>query len=98
MKVTKNITTIKDMKGRSITLKEPTGAEKLKLFLIIGENAHNATYAGICNSLMHVKKIDNKEIPPFQSLKDIESLYDLLGDHGVLLVTETVVKNYISIH
>lgn len=93
-----NTITVRDSIGRIFELKKATAKDKLNLISIIGEDAHNSAYMKLCLILLHIAKIDNKAIPAFKSLEDVEFLYELVGDYEFPMLVEAINQFYINMH
>jgi hypothetical protein len=76
--------TVTDAKGRVLTLVEPDVLAPYRLVRIVGaEAAENRVYTNMIFPLLYLKKIDDEDMIPFQTIREVEALIQRLGHDGV---------------
>src|SRR5258708_25334979 len=75
--------TVTDAKGRVLTLAEPDVLAPYRLVRIVGaEAAENRVYMNMVFPLLYLKKIDDEDLPPPNTVREMEALIQRLGHDG----------------
>lgn len=80
--------TVKDERGRLITVKKISSLKRLKLQELIGANAASIpSYVGTATAAVSVIKIDNEDVPWPATKLQFEALVDRLDEEGIAAAT-----------
>src|SRR5258708_14877125 len=89
--------TVTDAKGRVLTLGEHDVLAPYRLVRIVGaEAAENRVYMNMIFPLLYLKKIDDEDLIPFQTIREVEALIQRLGHDGVRKLRAGVEKHFSS--
>src|ERR1700733_1836894 len=75
--------TVKDLRGRILTLKKPGVLAQYRLIEALGDVAKNETYVSMCIPLLYVAAIDGEPPTPLSSKLRVEAMIQHLGDEGI---------------
>jgi hypothetical protein len=83
-----NETTVRDARGRTITLKKPTALDRMRLALLVGSDAsENAAFMQYANLAASVLTIDGMPAP-LTSMIALEGLVGQLDEDGLAAVLQ----------
>lgn len=85
---------VKDVSGREISLRKPPVLAQLRLVDAIGDSSANRVYLGMCLPLMYVSAIDGVEVPPLDSKKQVEALFQRLDEDGLEAVNNGIAEHF----
>jgi hypothetical protein len=89
--------TVKDAKGRSITIKKAGALDKMRLFEVVGsENVTNPAYFGYAMLAYQVVEIDSEPVARPSNKISLEALVQRLEDDGLKVVAEAVEANFME--
>lgn len=74
---------VEDETGRSITVRLPKPLQRLRFIDAMGESSSNQMWAGTVAPLMYVAAIDGDMVSVPSSKREIEALFQRLGDEGL---------------
>jgi ABC-type Fe3+-hydroxamate transport system substrate-binding protein len=80
--------TVKDAKGRAITVRRLSVLEEMRLLKVLGE--HNSSYYSLCSQIARVSAIDSEKIFMPNSEREIETLGQRLGHEGIAALMEAI--------
>lgn len=86
--------TIKDARGRTITLKKPGVLSQFHLVEALGDAAQNQVYMGMVFPLLYVASIDGVTEKPVRTKLQVEALIQRLDEEGIEAVVEGVRQTY----
>lgn len=86
---------IKTPAGREITLRRPPVLAQLRLVDAIGDSAANRVYLGMCMPLIYVAAIDGVDVPPLDSKKQVEALFQRLDEEGLEAVNAGITEHFV---
>jgi hypothetical protein len=82
---------IQDAEGRTLTIRNLTALDKLRLFKAAGPTlSQNHLWLGMATLATSVTAIDDVPIPPPTSEAQIESLVSRLGDSGIAAIARAL--------
>ena len=85
---------VKTAAGREITLRRPPVLAQLRLVDAIGDSASNRVYLGMCLPLIYVAAIDGAEVPPLESKKQVEALFQRLDEDGLDAINAGIAEHF----
>jgi len=74
--------TIKDSKGRTLTLREPELLEMFDIVELLGDKAENNKYVQMLNPLLWIKEIDGQKINTPVTFNELQFLIKRIGTAG----------------
>lgn len=83
---------VKDARGRNITLRKPGALAQFRLMEAVGGT--NAGYIHMCMPLIYVAAIDGDTISPIRTKGEVEALVQRLEEDGLVAVSEGVEANF----
>jgi hypothetical protein len=86
--------TIRDSKGRTISLKKPGILAQYRIVEVAGESAKNEIYMRMIMPLIYVTELDGEPVAQPKNKLQLEALIQRLDDHGVDAVMNGVLENY----
>lgn len=86
--------TVKDARGRVITLRKPGVLAQYRLVEVLGDTARNDVYMNMVLPLIYVGAIDGE--PSYQPAKksEVEALIQRLDEDGIAAVVRGVAENF----
>lgn len=88
IKAANGTASVKDERGRLITVKKLSSLKKLKLQELVGANAASIpSYIGTATAAVSVVKIDNEDVPWPTTKLQFEALVDRLDEEGIAAAT-----------
>ncbi len=69
--------------GHTVVMAKPQGSVTVAAIRMLGQDAKNELLLGMAIAAMYIYKIDDKEVRPPETAKELEALNDLLGDDGL---------------
>lgn len=86
--------TVKDARGRVITLRKPGVLAQYRLVEVLGDTARNDVYMNMVLPLIYVGAIDGE--PAYQPAKksEVEALIQRLDEDGIAAVVRGVGENF----
>ena len=85
---------VKTASGREITLRRPQVLAQLRLVDAIGDSAANRVYLGMCMPLIYVAAIDGADVPPLETKKQVEALFQRLDEDGLEAVNAGIAEHF----
>lgn len=86
--------TVKDAKGRVITMKKPHVLMQYNLVKMLGETARNAAYMQMVIPLLFVIDIDGDAVAFPNSQRELDALITRLDDHGITAVMDGIAEHF----
>ena len=86
VKAAQAATTLTDATGRTLTVRNLTALDRLRMLQVIG--AENQMYMGYASLAFHVTAVDGVDEPRPGNLLGVEALVQRLGDEGLNAVAE----------
>src|SRR6266481_3159989 len=73
--------TVKDVNGRSVTIRKLSVLEEMRLLKILGE--HNSSYYSLCSQIARVSALNGEQVMIPNSEREIEMVAQRLGHEGI---------------
>lgn len=86
--------TVKDARGRAITLKKPGVLAQYRLVEVLGDTASNDVYMNMVLPLMYVSAIDGDPVFAPNKKSEVEALIQRLDEEGIAAVMSGVGENF----
>src|SRR5277367_752322 len=89
--------TVKDERGRDITVRKLKTLDRMRLLELVGaDNAMNDRYLGYATLAYCVSSIDGDPIPTINSKVALEAVVQRLDDDGINAVASAVAANFMA--
>lgn len=85
---------VKDARGRTITLKKPGILTQYRLVEMMGESAANETYMNMVLPVLFVSAIDGEAVMTPNSKREVEALIQRLDEDGIAAVVNGVQDHF----
>lgn len=79
--------------GMRLKIRKPRNVAQLRLVSIVGaEDAKNQVYMSLVGPLLWIESIDDEPIGMLVSKRELEALFERIGDEGLTAIVEHIAK------
>lgn len=86
--------TVKDSRGRIITLKKPNVLAQFRLVKMLGESARNSAYMAMVTPLTYLVSFDGDAIIPPQTERELDALIQRLDEPGIMAILDALAEHF----
>lgn len=86
--------TVKDARGRTLTLVKPNVLATIRLVKILGDVSKNSVYMTLVGPITYLTEIDGERVIPPNTERELEALIQRLDEEGLMAVIDGVQEHF----
>lgn len=86
--------TVKDARGRSITMRKPTALAQFRFVEVLGKSAANEVYYAMAMPLQYITAIDGNPEPALTTKSMVEALIQRLDEDGIEAAHKAILEHF----